>query len=127
MQRDVVNYIKKCDQCQRHAPILHHPITSPWPFAQWGLDIIGAFPWALGNRWYVLVATYYFTKWVETGALANIMDVDVKKFVWKNIVTRFKVLRALISDNGLQFDNRDFREYYSNLGIINRYSSLAYP
>ena len=60
-------------------------------------------------------------------ALANIQDVDVKRFVWKNIVTRFGVLEALISDNRLQFDNKAFRKYSSDLGIINRYSSLAYP
>ena len=53
----------------------------------------------------MLVAVDYFTKWVEAEALANIRDVDVKKFVWKNIITRFGVLDSLISDNGLQFDN----------------------
>ena len=74
-----------------------------------------------------MVATDYFTKWVEAKALANIRDVDVKKFLWKNIVTRFQVPQVLISDNGLQFDSKAFWEYYSNLGIINRYSSPAYP
>ena len=43
----------------------------------------------------------YFTKWAEAEALANIRDVDVKKFVWKNIVTKFGVLNTLISDNGM--------------------------
>ena len=69
----------------------------------------------------------YFTKWVKAEALINIRDVDVKKFVWKNIVTKFKVLDSLISDNGLQFDSRAFREFCCDLGIKNRYSTLAYP
>ena len=56
----------------------------------------------------MLVAVDYFTKWVEAEALANIWDVDVKKFVWKNIVTRFGVPNSLISDNGLQFDSKTF-------------------
>jgi len=68
----------------------------------------------------------YFTKWVEAEALANIRDVDIKKFVWGNIVTRFKVPESLVSDNGLQFDSKAFREFYSNLGIKNRYSTPAY-
>jgi len=76
---------------------------------------------------FVLVATDYFTKWVEAEILTNIQDVDVKKFVRRNIITRFGVPRALILDNGLQFDCKTFQEYYSNLGITNRYSSLAYP
>ena len=69
----------------------------------------------------------YFTKWAKAEALANIWDVDVKKSVWKNIITRFGVLDSLISDNGLQFDSRAFREFCSNLGIRNRYSSPVYP
>ena len=68
----------------------------------------------------------YFTKWVEEKALANIWDVDVKKFVWRNRVTRFGVPESLMSDNGLQSDNRAFHEYYKDLGIINQYSTLTY-
>ena len=33
----------------------------------------------------------------------------------------------LISDSSLQFDNKMFRRYYGELGITNRYSTLAYP
>ena len=57
------------------------------PFAQWGLDIVGPFPKAMGNKKFLLVCTDYFTKWVEAEPLANIRDVDVKRFIWKNIVT----------------------------------------
>ena len=68
----------------------------------------------------------YFTKWVEAEALANIRDVDVKKFVWRNIVTRFRVPKSLASNSGLQFDSKAFRKFYSNLGIKNRYSTPTY-
>ena len=64
---------------------------------------------------------------MEVEALANIWDVDVKKFVWKNIVMRFEVLDSLISDNGLQFDSKTFRTFCSDLGIKNRYSTPVYP
>ena len=101
-------------------------VSSPWPFAQWGLDILGPFPQVTGNRRFVLVAVDYFTKWAEAKTLANIRDVDVKKFVWKNIVTRFGVSDSLISDNGLQFDNKAFRAFCGDLGIKNRYSTPAY-
>ena len=104
-----------------------NPISSPWPFTQWGLDILGPFPRATGNRRFVLVAVDYFTKWAKAEALANIRDVDVKKFVWKNIVTRFGVPDSLIFNNGLQFDSRAFREFCCNLGIKNRYFTPAYP
>ena len=133
MQKDALNYAKKCDQCQRFAPNIHqpggvlNPLFSPWPFAQWGLDIVGPFPNAAGNKSYLLLGTDYFTKWVEAEPLANIRDVDAKRFIWKNTITRFGVSRTLISDNGLQFDNKSFRRYYCDLGITNKYSTPAYP
>ncbi|XP_074324316.1 uncharacterized protein LOC141661230 [Apium graveolens] len=42
--------------CQRQAPIVRQPperlisITTPIPFAMWGMDILGPFPVALGHR-----------------------------------------------------------------------------
>ena len=75
----------------------------------------------------VLVGTNYFTKWVEAESLANIWDTDIKRFVWKNIVTWFGVPKILILDNGMQFDSKAFRRYCSELGIVNRYSILSYP
>lgn len=66
------------------------------------------------------MATDYFTKWVEAEALVKICDVDAKKFVWKNIMTRFEALEALISDNELQFDSKAFRKYCDYLEIKNR-------
>ena len=52
---------------------------------------------------------------------------DVKRFVWKNIITWFRIPHSLISDNGLQFDSKAFRRYCCELGITNRYSTPAYP
>ena len=68
MQMEAQEYVKKCDQCQRFAPNIHqskgvlNPLSSPWPFDQWGLDIIGHFPKAVVNKRYLLVGTDYFTK-----------------------------------------------------------------
>ena len=133
MQKEGYEYVKKCDQCQRFAPNIHqprrilNPLSSPWPFAQWGLDIVGPFPKAVRNKRYLLIGTDYFTKWVEAEPLANIRDLDVKKFVWKNTVTRFGVLHSLISDNGLQFDSKAFRRHCCELEITNIYFTPTYP
>ena len=132
MQREAEEYMKKRYQHQRFVPNIYqpggvlNPLSSLWPFAQWGLDIIGPFPKAAGNKRYFLVGTDYFTKWVEVEPLANIRDMDAKKFVWKNIVTQFGVPYTLISDNGLQFDSKSFRRYCCDLGIKNIYSTPAY-
>ena len=59
--------------------------------------------------------------------MPNIRDVDAKKFIWENIITCFETLHTLISDNGLQFDSKNFREYCCEFGITNRYSTPIYP
>ena len=51
----------------------------------------------------------------------------MKRFVWKNIVTRFGVPNSLVTDNGLQFDSKAFQTFCSELGIRNKYSTPAYP
>ncbi|XP_023923737.1 uncharacterized protein LOC112035137 [Quercus suber] len=133
MHKDAIEYARRCERCQKHASLIHqpagqlNPVSSPWLFAQWGLDILGPFSRATKNQRFVIVAVDYFTNWAEAKALANIHDTDVKKFIWKNIITRFGVPDSLISDNGQQFDNKAFRAFCSDLNIKNRYSTPAYP
>ena len=92
MQKEALEYVKKCDQCQKFAPNIHqlggvlNPLSSPWLFVQWGLDIVGPFPKVAGNKRYLLVGTDYFTKWVEAEPLANIRDADAKKFIGETLL-----------------------------------------
>ena len=131
MQKSSHKFVKMCDHCQSYAPNIHqpggalNPFTSPWLFAQWGLDIVGLFLKATRNQNFLLVAMDYFTKWVEAEPLANIRDQDVKRFVWWNIIMRFGIPNTFVSDNGLQFNSKAFREYCCDLGIKNRYSTPA--
>ena len=77
-----------------------NPLSSPWPFAQWGLDKVGPFQREIGTRRWLIVGIDYFTKRVKAEPLSNIRDQDAKKFFWKNILTKFGALHTLISDNG---------------------------
>lgn len=53
------------------------PISAPWPFAQWGIDLIGLLPIAKGGCKFVVVVVDYFTKWAEAEALATITTGNV--------------------------------------------------
>ena len=101
-------------------------MMAPWPSAQWGLDIMGPFPTALRQLKF-LVGIDYFTKWVEAEPLATITEKSIRTFVWRNIICRYGIPRVLVSDNGKQFDNSTFRNFCSELGIKNHYSSPAHP
>ncbi|GKA06197.1 reverse transcriptase domain-containing protein [Tanacetum coccineum] len=71
MHADAKTEIDKCDSCQIHSPIPRLPktfmtsIMAPWPFYQWGMDILGPLTPARGGAKFVIVAIDYFTKWVE--------------------------------------------------------------
>ena len=102
-------------------------ISSPWPFVQWGIDIVGPLPIAPAQKKLLLIATDYFSKWIEVKAFASIKDKDVTQFIWKNIVCRFSIPRSIVSDNGPQFDSRVYRNFCQELKIKNLYSTPWYP
>ena len=76
---------------------------------------------------FLVVGIDYFTKWVEVEALATITKKNIQSFVWRNIICRYEIPRILVSDNEKQFDNNAFRDFCSELGIKNHYSSSAHP
>ncbi|RVW76719.1 Gag-Pol polyprotein [Vitis vinifera] len=99
----------------------------PMAFRAVGMDIVGPLPTAPAQKKFLLVATDYFSKWVEAEAYASIKDKDVTKFVWKNIVCRFGIPQIIIADNDPQFDSIAFRNFCSELSIRNSYSTPRYP
>ena len=133
MLKDVQAYVKTCDKCQRFNNLIRQPseeltpMTASWLFAQEGLDIMGPFPTAVRQLKFLVVGIDYFTKWVEAEALANITEKNIRSFVWRNIICRYGIPRVLVSDNGKQFDNNPFRDFCSELGIKNHYSSSTHP
>ena len=87
MLKDTQAYVKTYDKCQRFSNLIRQPseeltlMTAPWPFAQWGLDIIGPFPTAVRQLKFLVVGIDYFTKWVEAEALATITEKNIRSFV----------------------------------------------
>jgi len=87
MENDATKYVTKCQKCQEFGNILRiklevlYHMNSPWPFAQWGIDIIGPFNLGKGQCKFLLVVVDYFTKWIEAEPLASIMANKVQSFV----------------------------------------------
>ena len=108
MLRDATDLDRKCKIFQEHSQIPHLPfepltsVTSPWPFQQWGLDILGPLPIWKGQCKFIIVAVDYFTKWAEAESLATIIEQKIRNFMWRNIICRFGIPEALVSDNGKQ-------------------------
>jgi len=50
----------------KHLPSHDLPeIYASWPFAKWGMDIVGPFPPSRGQNNFLIVVVDYFTKWIE--------------------------------------------------------------
>ncbi|GJS14713.1 reverse transcriptase domain-containing protein [Tanacetum coccineum] len=133
MHRDARDVIRKCKDCQVHRPVPRNPqqpltpITAPWPFYKWGIDIAGPFPEGPGKVKFLIVAMDYFTKCIEAKAVATISGSQVKKFVWDNIVCRFGLPGEIISDNGKQFSNNPFKDWCAKLNITQCFASVKHP
>jgi ribonuclease HI len=133
MSKDSTAIVRNCDKCQRFANVAKQPpeelssVSSPWPFSQWGVDIVGPLPRGKGGVRFAVVAVDYFTKWVEVEHLVNITAKSIERFLWKNVVCRYGMSHTFITDNGKQFDCEPFRKWCNELHIRNYFSSPGHP
>ena len=109
MQHDAKENVKKCDKCQHHRNIHLAPpnelksLSSPWPFAWWALDAVGS-----NQNKYMIVVVDYYTKLLEAEALAKITAQNILCFYKRNILSRFDIPQAIVTDNKTQFTDKNF-------------------
>ena len=73
--------MSKVQQRHQTANRRAHPNDGPWPFTQWGLDIMALFSIAMKQLKLLIVGIDYFTKWVEAKALAIITEKNARSFI----------------------------------------------
>nr|ABB47352.2 retrotransposon protein, putative, unclassified [Oryza sativa Japonica Group] len=119
---DAVDLFRRCRACQFHARQTHQPaqalqiIPLSWPFAVWGLDILGPFRRAPGGFEYLYVAVDKFTKWPEAYPVIKIDKHSALKFI-RGITARFGVPNRIITDNGTQF-TKAMAKWSANVEIL---------
>ncbi|XP_024042632.1 uncharacterized protein LOC112099511 [Citrus clementina] len=88
MHQDAQEKTRSCVSCQSFANFSNQPpekltsMTSPWPFAQWGIDLIGPLPKARGAATHAIVAIDYFTKWVEAWSKKGAWVDELSGVLW---------------------------------------------
>ncbi|KAL5855453.1 hypothetical protein ACOSQ4_005255 [Xanthoceras sorbifolium] len=133
MFKDSQSFGKLCDRCNRMANIPQLPVeeltpmVSPWPFAQWGIDIIGPLPTRSSQKKFAIVEVDYFTNWEETKPVAWITEKKALEFVKTLIIFRFGIPEVIITDHETQFDNVNFRTFCKEFGVSLRFALLAHP
>ncbi|KAL4312940.1 hypothetical protein GQ457_01G012070 [Hibiscus cannabinus] len=132
LHRDAQIFCQQCDRCQRTGNISKRNemplqnILEVELFDVWGLDFMGPFPSSFGNL-YILLAVDYVSKWVEAIATTHNDAKTIQRFIKKNIFTRFGTARAIISDDGIHFDNRSIAAALRKLGITHKLSTTYHP
>ncbi|GAU39748.1 hypothetical protein TSUD_219910 [Trifolium subterraneum] len=133
MQQHAKEHVKKCDKCQRHGDMHLSPphelksLSSPWPFALWGMDILG--PFTRGNLQcrYLIVGVDYFTKWVEAEPLPEITSFRILRFFKRDILCRFGIPQVVVTDNGTQFTDKTFRGFLAKINPKHHFTSVEHP
>jgi hypothetical protein len=130
--RDADLLMKHYNGCQHFPKHRHTPtaalktIPLTWPFAVWGLDIVGPFKTAPGGLTHLLVAVDKFTKWIEAKPIKKLDGSSTIKFFNKFIV-RYGVPHNIITDNGTNFAKGVFTELCGQKGIRLDLASVAHP
>ena len=102
-----------------------NPIIEPWPFRGWGIDLISQIYLLLSiGRKFILVATDYFTKWVETILLKTMTSKNMIDFVQEHIIYQFGITQTIMTDQGTTFTSWGFEEFATSMGIKLLNSSL---
>ncbi|XP_027347990.1 uncharacterized protein LOC113859405 [Abrus precatorius] len=122
--KDAHLYVKSCDMCQRSGNISRKhemPLSNILIcelFDVWGIDFMGPFPKSMHNEC-ILVAVDYVLPTNNTRV--------VIKFLKKNIFTRFGTPRAIISDGGTHFCNKQFEALLTKYGVTHTVATPYHP
>ncbi|XP_070040614.1 uncharacterized protein [Nicotiana tomentosiformis] len=88
-----------------------HPMSAPWLFVAWGLDVILPIePKASNGHRFILVAIDYLTKWVEAVTFKAVTKKAVVDFVHSNIICLFGIPKTIITDNAANLNSHLMRE-----------------
>jgi IS30 family transposase len=97
------------------------------PFDKWALDFVGSISPMSRKKNYILVCTYFVTKWVEAKSLYQATEKSVVEFIYEDIFTHFGVPREIVTDQGAQFTSKLMKELIDKYGIKHCKSSPYHP
>ncbi|CAL2247053.1 unnamed protein product [Prunus armeniaca] len=95
MENDCFSYAKGCEDCQQNRRMQHtlavplNLIIKTRPFRGWAMYFVGKIaPSSSHEHTFLIIATDYFTKWVEAKALKTISSVAIVTFIKQQIIHR---------------------------------------
>jgi hypothetical protein len=131
MKKDIEEYIRTCDRCQRRGRANKdnelHSIEVREPFYQIGIDYVGPLPTTKKGNKYIIVAMDYFTKWPEARAVEKATAEETVKFIMDEIICRHGCPKKILSDRGSHFNNKIVEELMKKFEIKHNLSTPYHP
>ena len=129
----VKEWCKTCVNCatrkappqKRRAPL--QKILTGYPMQMVATDIMGPFPTSANGNKYILVASDYFTRWVEAYAIPNQEALTVARKLIDHMFCRFGLPEQLHSDMGAQFESKVIKEVCDMLHIRKTHTTPYHP
>jgi hypothetical protein len=97
------------------------------PFSRVGIDVVGPLPRSERGKKYLIVATYYMTRWCEARAVKDKSAKTIAKFILEEIIYRHGPPNELLSDRGLEFLNKTVSELCNLFNIYKSFTSAYHP
>jgi hypothetical protein len=132
MFKDTHAFYKTCENCKKMGSLLKHhmmplnPILVTKIFYCWGMDFMGPFSLSFGLL-YILVVINYVSKWIEAILSQKNDHKIVIKFLKENILSRFGIPRAMISDGGTYLCNKSFESLMKKYRITHKVATPYHP
>ena len=131
MYKDIEEYIKRCDSCQRRGNKggtgYLNPIKVGKPFERIGIDFVGPLERTKNGNKYILVVTDYLTKWPEAKAMKEATAENVIEFIYKGIICTHGCPKIILSDRRTHFRNKLVDGLCKKFEIKHKLSSPYHP
>jgi len=133
MWRSIVDYIRKCDQCQRRkenreyiAPLVD--VEQPTaPFQITAMDVTGPYMLTPRKNKYSLTFIDHFTRYAEAFPIPDQTAETCARIYATQIITRHGTGSKLITDQGRTFMSTFFSETCKILGVRKIHTTSYHP
>lgn len=134
MKHDVASYIRKCQTCIKTKPEQkakagemggHSQISIPWEVIS--LDLIGPLPRSTKGYQHILVVVDLFSKFSLCFPLRKATATKVVEHLENSVFLLFGAPKKIISDNGVQFRSKEYRQLLNQYQVQPAFVSLYHP
>lgn len=104
-----------------------YPVVNLWPFRAWAMDLIGMiYPPSSRKHRFIVVASNYFSKWVEAIPMKSVDQSNLSRVLKENIICRFGLPKTIVANQGTMFTGREMLAFSRENGFAISHSIPYY-